>query len=77
MQFRRGNLSAVELFVVRKGVDINQTDNNGLNSLSIAYASKQEVIAQFLIKNGAKSWIERPYENQENSLIEELENRWK
>lgn len=73
---RAGNLSAVELFV-RKGVDINQTDNNGLNSLSIAYASKQEVIAQFLIKNGAKSWIERPYENQENSLIEELENRWK
>jgi ankyrin repeat protein len=73
---KAGNLSAVELFV-RKGIDINAVDKNEISAIGIAIMSKQDLIAQFLLKNGSKTWQEKPYEYQEGSIIEELENRWK
>ncbi len=73
---RVGFLPAVELFVL-EGADINAMDNDGFTALSIAYRHKKEVIVQFLLKNGAKPWIEQSYEAEKHSLIKELENRWK
>jgi hypothetical protein len=51
--------------------------NDGATALTFAYRYKQEVVAKFLLKSGAKPWIEKPYEPDEQSLIKELENRWK
>ncbi len=73
---RVGFLPAVELFI-RKGADVNAIDNDGFTALAIAYRYKQEVIIKYLLLHGAKTWVERPYNPQEQSLIKELENRWK
>jgi len=73
---RIGNLSAVDLFI-KKGIDINALDNEGATALTIANRSGQNIIAQFLLKNGANPNAARPYEIKQNSIINELENRWK
>ncbi len=73
---RVGFLPAAEL-LVSKGVDVNVMDNDGFTALSIAYRHKKEIIVKFLLKNGAKPWIEKPYNPEKQSLIQELENRWK
>ena len=73
---RAGFLPAVELLISR-GVDVNEMSNDGETALTFAYRYKQEVVAKFLLKSGAKMWIEKPYEPDEQSLIKELENRWK
>lgn len=72
---RVGLLPAVELFL-SKGVDINAMDNDGFTALSIAYRHKKEIIVKYLLKNGAKTWVEKPYNPEAQSLINELENRW-
>jgi len=72
---RIGFLSAVEA-LVRRNVDINTIDKDGLTALDIAYKNKQEVIVQFLLKNGAKTWIEKPFDPTNTSLIKKLESRW-
>lgn len=73
---RVGFLPAVELFVLQ-GANVNIMDNDGFTALSIAYRHQKEIIVKFLLKNGAKPWIEKPYEAEKHSLIKELENRWK
>jgi uncharacterized protein len=73
---RVGFLPAVELFV-SQGVDVNTMDNDGFTALSIAYRHKKEIIVKFLLKSGAKTWIEKPYNPEKKTMIEELENRWK
>jgi ankyrin repeat protein len=73
---RAGFLPAVEMLISR-GVDANEMSNDGATALTFAYRYKQEVVAKFLLKSGAKPWIEKPYEPDEQSLIKELENRWK
>ncbi|MBP7710151.1 MAG: ankyrin repeat domain-containing protein [Rickettsiales bacterium] len=72
---RVGFLPAAELFVL-EGVDVNTMDNDGFTALSIAYRHKKEVIVKFLLKSGAKTWIEKPYSPEKKTMIEELENRW-
>lgn len=73
---RVGFLPAVELFVT-KGLDVNAMDSDGFTPLSIAYRHKKEVIVKYLLKKGAKTWVEKPYEPEKQFLIKELENRWK
>ena len=73
---RVGFLPAVDLFV-SSGVDINLMDNDGFTALAISYSHKKEIIVQYLLKHGAKTWIEKPYDPKKQSLIQELENRWK
>lgn len=73
---RVGFLSAVD-FLVTHGADINLMDNDGFTALAVAYRHKQEVIVQYLLKHGAKTWIEKPYDPKSQSLIQELESRWK
>ena len=73
---RVGFLPMVQLLVEQK-VDVNATDNQGITALSIAYKHKKDIIAKFLLKSGAKSWIEIPAKSQDQILIKELENRWK
>jgi ankyrin repeat protein len=73
---RAGFLSAAELLVSR-GVDINAMDIDGFTALSIAHRNQKEVIVKFLLKKGAKPWIEKRYEPEKKSLIKELENRWR
>jgi hypothetical protein len=73
---RLGFLPAVEL-LVSKGVNVNTMDDDGFTALAIAYRHKKEIIVRYLLKKGAKTWIEKPYDPQPQSLIKELENRWK
>ncbi len=73
---RVGFLPAADLFL-SKGIDINLMDNDGFTALSIAYRHKKEVVVQYLLKHGAKTWIEKPYDPKNQSLIQELESRWK
>ncbi len=73
---RVGFLPAADLFL-SNGIDINLMDNDGFTALSIAYRHKKEVVVQYLLKHGAKTWIEKPYDPKNQSLIQELENRWK
>lgn len=73
---RVGFLPAVDFFISR-GVDVNVMDNDGFTALAIAYRHKKEVIVKFLLKSGAKTWIEKPYNPERESLIKELENHWR
>lgn len=73
---RVGFLPAVD-FLVDQGADVNLMDNDGFTALAVAYRHKKEVIAQYLLKHGAKTWIEKPYDAKTQSLIQELENRWR
>ncbi|MBL6664950.1 MAG: ankyrin repeat domain-containing protein [Rickettsiales bacterium] len=72
---RLGFLSAVQL-LIRRGVDVNILDKKGLSALDIAYKNRQELVVQYLLKNGAKTWNEKPFDPTNSSLIKKLENRW-
>lgn len=73
---RVGFVPAVDM-LISHGIDINAMDKDGFNALSIAYRHKQELVTQYLIKHGAKTWIEKSYNPKKQSLIQELENHWK
>ncbi len=73
---RIGFLAAVDL-LVSKGTDINAMDDDGFTALSIAYRHQKEVIVAYLLKHGAKTWTEKPYHPENQSLIQELEGRWR
>ncbi len=73
---RVGFLPAADLFL-SNGIDVNLMDKDGFTALAIAYRHKKEVLVQYLLKHGAKTWIEKPYDPKNQSLIQELENRWK
>jgi len=73
---RLGFLPAVDL-LIKSNVDINEMDNDGFTALAFAYRFKKELVVQYLLKNGAKTWVERPYNPQFKSFIKELNNRWK
>jgi len=73
---RLGFLPVVDL-LIKSGVDINEMDNDGFTALSIAYRHKQELIVQYLLKNGAKTWVEKPYNPEFKSFIKNLNDRWK
>jgi hypothetical protein len=73
---RVGFLQAVEI-LVSKGIDVNAVDNDDFTALSIAYRHKKDIIAKFLLKHGAKAWLEKPYDASSQSLIKDLNDRWK
>ncbi len=73
---RVGFFEAVDI-LVRRGADINAVDSQGNTALSIAYRYKQEMIAKYLLKNGAKNWAQKPASAPDIPLIKELENKWK
>lgn len=73
---RTGLLPAVDLLISRRGADVNVMDHDGFTSLAIAYRHKKEIIVSYLLKHGAKTWIEKPYDAKQQSLINELESRW-
>ncbi|MES2677895.1 MAG: ankyrin repeat domain-containing protein [Pseudomonadota bacterium] len=73
---RVGSLQITDLLISR-GVDINLTDRNGTTALAIAYKHKKDIIAKYLLKYGAKSWVKKGYEDNDTSMIEDLFNKWK
>ncbi len=73
---RIGFLPALDM-LVKKGANVNHTDNDGFTPLSVAYRFKNEMVVQYLLKNGAKTWTEKEFNYEKKSLIEELKNRWK
>ena len=52
-------------------------DDDGFTALSIAYRHRKELVVQYLLKNGAKTWIEKTYNPQKRYYMDELNNRWK
>ncbi len=73
---RVGSLPITDL-LISKGVDVNAADNNGVTALAIAYKHKKDIIAKYLLKYGAKSWVKKDYIDDDNSMVEELFNKWK
>ncbi len=73
---RVGFLPLVDLFV-RQGLDVNAMDDDGITALAIANRHRKEIIAQYLLKHGAKTWIKKPYVAKKQNLIKELNGRWK
>lgn len=63
--------------LVENGVDINAMDKDGFTALAMAYRYKRDVIVKYLLRHNAKTWIEKPYDPGSQSLIRELESRWK
>ncbi len=73
---RVGFLPAVDL-LVKNNLNINDMDNDGFTALSIAYRHRKELIVQYLLKNGAKTWVEKTYNPEKKYFINDLKNRWK
>ncbi len=73
---RVGFLPAVEL-LIDKGVDVNAIDEDGFSALAIAYRHKKDIVVKYLLKHGAKPWVEKPYDPSSQLLIKELKDRWK
>jgi len=73
---RVGFLPAIET-LIKKGVNINALDFDGFSALEIANRYKQDLSVALLLKNGAKPWVEKPYDPNSESIIKQLENRWK
>ena len=73
---RVGFLPAVDL-LVKNNLYINDMDDDGFTALSIAYRHRKELVVQYLLKNGAKTWIEKSYNPQKRYFMDELNNRWK
>ena len=73
---RVGFLPAVDL-LVKNNLNINDMDDDGFTALSIAYRHRKELVVQYLLKNGAKTWIEKNYNPQQKYFINDLNNRWK
>lgn len=73
---RVGFLPAVDL-LIKNNVGINDMDDDGFTALSIAYRHKKELVVQYLLKNGAKTWVEKTYNPQKKYFINDLNNRWK
>jgi ankyrin repeat protein len=73
---RVGFLPAVDL-LIKNNLNINDMDNDGFTALSIAYRHKKELVVQYLLKNGAKTWVEKPYNPEKKYYIDDLNNRWK
>lgn len=73
---RVGFFPMVELFV-NNGIDVNAVDNDGYSPLAMAYRHKKDFIVKYLIKNGAQPWTPKNYRPTEQSVIKELDVRWK
>lgn len=73
---RLGFLSAVGV-LVQKGLDVNLIDKEGFTPLTVAYRNNRELVARFLLKNGAKNQNNIDFNRSSQSIIKELENRWK
>lgn len=73
---RVGSLPITDL-LISNGIDINAADNNEVTALAIAYKHKKDIIAKYLLKYGAKSWVKKDYIDDDNSMVEELFNKWK
>ena len=64
-------------FFYLQGIDVNASDNQGNTALSYAYRYRKDLIAQYLSKKGAKTFIQKPYVAENQNIIRELENRWR
>lgn len=73
---RVGSLTITDL-LIRNGANVNVEDRNGSTALSIAYRYRKDIIAKYLLKYNAKSWIKRGYDSEETPMIEDIFNKWK
>ncbi|MAZ80364.1 MAG: hypothetical protein CMP18_01070 [Rickettsiales bacterium] len=72
---RVGMFSAVDYFV-QNGIDINQQDVDGFTALAIAHKYNRNIIKEYLIKNGAKTWIKGNPKNNKYEIMQDLVDKW-
>ena len=72
---RVGMFSAVDYFV-QNGIDINQQDVDGFTALAIAHKYNRKIIKEYLIKNGAKTWIKRKPKDNKYEIMQDLADKW-
>jgi hypothetical protein len=73
---RLGFLPAVQL-LVEKGVDIDALDSEGMSALATAYSNGKGLVVRYLQKNNAKVWAPKTFNPAQQSLIKQLEGRWR
>ncbi|MFT6258195.1 MAG: ankyrin repeat protein [Rickettsiales bacterium] len=73
---RVGSLQIVDL-LLSKGVEINAEDNSGNTALTMAFKYKKDIIAKYLARFGAKSFIKKEYKEDDSSMIEEIFYKWR
>lgn len=72
---RVGSLQLTDLLVTN-GAEVNIVDNHGTSALAIAYNYKQDIIVKYLLKHGAINLIKKDYINGDDSMVDELFNKW-
>lgn len=73
---RVGSVPIVDL-LISKGVDVNAVDQNGVTALSIAYRYKKDIVAKYLLKFGAKSWVKKDYVIEDDTpMIYDIYQKW-
>ena len=73
---RIGFLPAMEA-LVRSGIDLDAIDSDGFGAIATAQRNKQDVAVKYLVKSGARLWVEKPYDPESQSIMNELRDRWK
>lgn len=75
---RAGSLPIVDL-LIRNGIDVNATDDNGVTALGFAYQYKRDVVAKYLLKFDAKDSVKKNIylPSRDMQMINDIFEKWR